>query len=87
MHPEHVVPCSYMIENLESLIKTGQYSKDELAHALQKNWKIAHITKEEANCLDFELKLKSSMPEDWDFMTGRPEERLERAGIKLILAI
>jgi len=24
------------------------------------------------------------MPKDWDFMTGRPEIRLEAAGIKLI---
>ena len=85
MHPEHVVPCSYMIYELEKLIKAGQYSNEDLARALQKNWKVVYITKEEANYLDFNLKLKSTMPENWDFMTDRPEERLELAGIKLIL--
>ncbi len=73
-----------MIETLEGLIKAKKYTEEELAHALQKNWKVAHITKEEANFMDFNLKLKSVMPEDWDFMTGRPEVRLELAGIKLI---
>jgi identified by metaGeneAnnotator len=81
---EHIVPCAYMIETLERLIKAKKYTEEELAHALQKNWKVAHITKEEANFMDFNLKLKSVMPEDWDFMTGRPEVRLELAGIKLI---
>ena len=73
-----------MIEKLEGLIKENKYTEEELALALQKNWKVAHITKEEADFMDFDLKLKSTMPEDWDFMTGRPEIRLEAAGIKLI---
>ena len=81
---EHVVPCAYMIEKLEGLINENKYTQEELAHALQKNWKVAHITKEEADFMDFDLKLKSTMSEDWDFMTGRPEIRLESAGIKLI---
>jgi identified by metaGeneAnnotator len=81
---EHVVPCAYMTKKLEGLIKENKYTEEELAHALQKNWKVAHITKEEADFMDFDLKLKSTMPEDWDFMTGRPEIRLEAAGIKLI---
>ena len=81
---EHVVPCAYIIEKLEELIKEQKYTQEELAHALQKNWKVAHITKEEADFMDFDLKLKSTMPKDWDFMTGRPEIRLEAAGIRLI---
>ncbi|OSI15493.1 hypothetical protein [Neisseria dumasiana] len=83
-HPEHVVPCAYMIDELDRLIKEGRHSDEELARALQKNWKIAYITKDEARYLDFGLKLKSRMPQGWDFMTGRPEERLEAAGIKLV---
>ena len=64
--------------------KLKRYTQEELAHALQKNWKVAHITKEEAKFMDFNLKLKSTMPKGWDFMTGRPETRLEAAGIRLI---
>ena len=81
---EHVVPCAYIVEKLEELIKEQKYTQEELAHALQKNWKVAHITKEEAKFMDFNLKLKSTMPKDWDFMTGRPEIRLEAAGIRLV---
>lgn len=83
-YPEHVVPCSYMIYELERLIKECKYSDKELAEALQKNWKIARITHEEAYKLDTELKLKTKMPEGWDFMTGDPKARLEQAGIKLV---
>lgn len=82
--PEHVVPCSYMIKQLDRLIIEGKYSDKVLAEALQKNWKIARITHEEARKLDFELKLKNEMPEGWDFMTGDPKARLEQAGIKLV---
>ena len=43
---EHVVPCSYMIDELDKLIKQKDYSDEELATALQKNWKVARITLE-----------------------------------------
>ena len=33
---EHVVPCSYMIDELDKLIKRNEYSDEELATALQK---------------------------------------------------
>ena len=83
---EHVVPCSYMIDELDKLIKQKDYSDEELATALQKNWKVARITLEEAGYLDAKsgAGLKSKMPDGWDFMVGRPEERLEVAGIKLL---
>lgn len=83
---EHAVPCSYMIDELDKLIKQKDYSDEELATALQKNWKVARITLEEAGYLDAKsgAGLKSKMPDGWDFMVGRPEERLEVAGIKLL---
>ena len=64
----------------------NEYSDEELATALQKNWKVARITLEEAKYLDAKLGagLKNKMPDGWDFMVGRPEERLEVAGIKLL---
>lgn len=81
---EHVVPCGYMMYELERLIKEGKHSDEELARALQKNWKVADLTEEETQKLNVELKLKSTMPEGWDFMTGNPEDQLTQAGIKLI---
>lgn len=84
VHREHIVPCAYMMWELEKLIRKDQYSREELACALQKNWKIARITKKEASYLDYELSLKSTMPVNWDFMTGDPEVRLKEAGIRLI---
>lgn len=84
-HPEHIVPCSYMIWELERLIRERNYPDDELAQALQKNWKIAYITKDESYFLDGKegLNLKSTMPEGWDFMTDNPEARLKLANIEL----
>jgi identified by metaGeneAnnotator len=75
-----------MIDELDKLIKRNEYSDEELATALQKNWKVARITLEEAKYLDAKLGagLKNKMPDGWDFMVGRPEERLEVAGIKLL---
>lgn len=84
-HPEHIVPCSYMIWELERLIRENQYSDEVLATALQKNWQIAFITKDEMYYLDTKagLNLKSAMPENWDFITGDPEIRLKMANIEL----
>ena len=87
VYREHVVPCAYMMSELERLIKEKRYSKEELACALQKNWKIAHITKEEVDYLNYKLKLKSTMPAGWDFMTSYPENRLKLAGIQLIYPV
>ena len=39
---EHVVPCAYIVEKFEELIKEQKYTQEELAHALQKNWKSAY---------------------------------------------
>lgn len=56
-----------------------------MATALQKNWQIAYITKDEMNYLDTKsgLNLKSTMPKNWDFITGDPEIRLKMANIEL----
>ena len=63
-----------MMYELERLIKEGKHSDEELARALQKNWKVADLTEEETQKLNVELKLKSTMPEGWDFTTGNPED-------------
>lgn len=52
-HPEHVVPCAVLITECCRLIKSNENHSDEyIALLLQKHWKIAHITKDEAKKLD-----------------------------------
>ena len=82
-HPEHVVPCAFMINECKRLIVEGRLSETQIAELLQKHWKIARITKAERVYLDFELGHKSTMPEGWNFETGDTFERLNLAKIVL----
>lgn len=82
-HPEHVVPCAVMIEEVRNLIGEGRLEDDEIACLLAKHWKIATITKDEAKRLDSELGLKQKMPHGWSFETGDTLARLKIAGISL----
>lgn len=51
-HPEHVVPCAFLIKECFRLIEEDNHSEDEIAKLLQKHWKIATISKPEAKKLD-----------------------------------
>ena len=82
-HPEHIVPCAVLIAESKRLIREGKLSDDEIAKLLAKHWKVATITKAEAHRLDYELGLKSNMPDGWSFEHGDTLERLNTAGIKL----
>lgn len=84
-HPEHVVPCAFMIKEVKRLISENQLTANEIAALLQKHWKIVTITKSEAKNLDQKLKLKSTMPIGWSFETGDSFARLSAANIKLKL--
>lgn len=82
-HPEHVVPCVVLITECRRLIEES-HPDEYIAKLLQKHWKVAHITKEQAKKLDEKpLSLKSSMPDGWNFETGDTLARLEKAGIVL----
>ena len=83
-HPEHVVPCSFLISESFRLIKQGILSDEEIAKLLQKHWKIVTISEDEAKRLDFKLGLRSKMPEGWQFETGDTFERLKRTNIKVL---
>lgn len=84
IHPEHVVPCAVLISECRRLILEN-FSDSEIASLLQKHWKIAHITKQQAIKLDSApLNLKSKMPPGWNFETGDTVVRLRAAGIELI---
>lgn len=84
-HVEHLVPCSLI---RDQAFKMFWDDKDVAAVALmlQRTLKIAHITKEEARFIDFDLGLKTTMPGNWCFETGAVTARLDVAGINLTLA-
>jgi hypothetical protein len=83
-HPEHVVPCAFLIEESRRLIIEGRLSDEEIARLLQKHWKIARITREQARYIDFELGYKSTMPPGWSFENGDTLARLNLANIAII---
>ncbi len=86
IHPEHVVPCAVLIGECCRLLNEG---KDEvyIAGLLEKHWKIAHITKDQAERLDKKpINLKSTMPEGWRFESGNTLARLEKIGITELIS-
>ncbi len=87
-YPEHVVPCAYMIKQIQRLIKEGRMSERDMASLLQKHWKIALIAPEEQKELDSKngKGWKDTMPADWTFESGHTFARLEGAGICLVPA-
>ena len=80
-HPEHVVPCAFMISEIRRLINQNEMTDPEIALLLQKHWKIVRISKDEAKNLDSRPGLKSGMPNGWTFETGDSFARLKVAQI------
>lgn len=75
---EHIVPCAKLIEESRRLIKSGMAS-EEIAKLLQKHWKVAIISRHQAQILN--SSHKSTMPDGWTFETGDTMQRLKEAGI------
>lgn len=63
---EHIVPC-IMIYNQAITMTIEKCSVTEVAQMIKNNLAIVLITNEEANTLDNELDLQTSMPEGWKF--------------------
>jgi hypothetical protein len=83
-YPEHLVPCAVLIQETRRLILEKRLADEDIARLLQKHWKIALITKEQAKHIDFELRYRSTMPPGWCFETGDTFARLNEAGITLL---
>lgn len=83
-HPEHLVPCAVLIQEVRRLLIEDRLTDDEIAALLQKHWKIALISKDEARHIDFNLGYKSRMPDGWSFETGDTLARLHSANINLV---
>jgi hypothetical protein len=63
---EHIVPC-IMIFNQAVTMTMEKRSITEVAQMIKHNLGIVLITNEEAELLDNELDLQTSMPEGWEF--------------------
>lgn len=79
-HLEHVVPCRALIVETRRLVVQNTLPDDQIAALLQKHWKVAWISKDEARALD--KCYKSVMPSGWNFESGATMARL--AGIELL---
>jgi len=82
-HIEHVVPCALIRDQAFHMFHSGK-SIEDVAAMIGRLLRVAHITRDEAKLLDHELKLKTTMPADWDFETGSIMRRLEVANIELL---
>ena len=78
---EHIVPC-ILIYNQAVIMTMEKRSVTEIAQMIKNNLAIVLITNEEADKLDNELDMQTSMPEGWQFGDD-VFARLKVAGIKL----
>ena len=78
---EHIVPC-ILIYNQAITMTLEKRSVTEVAQMIKNNLAIVLITNEEADRLDGELDLQTSMPEGWNFGDD-VFARLKVAGIEL----
>jgi len=78
---EHIVPC-VLLYNKAVTMTIENRSITEIAQMIKTNLAIVLITNEEADKLDNELDLQTSMPEGWDFGDD-VFARLKLAGIEL----
>ena len=63
---EHIVPC-ILIYNQAVTMTMEKRSVTEIAQMIKNNLAIVLITNEEAELLDNELDMQTSMPEGWEF--------------------
>lgn len=90
-HIEHLVPC-IMLRNraFDMFWKGVDANRDileiekEVAQMLGRFLRTAHITPKEASLLDHELKLKTTMPDNWSWENGAVTARLDWAKITLV---
>lgn len=78
---EHIVPC-IMVYNKAVEMTLAKASITEVAQMIKNHLAIVLITNEEAELLDNELDMQTTMPEGWDF-GGDVFARLKVAGIEL----
>jgi hypothetical protein len=78
---EHIVPCVLIYNKAIEMIKENR-SVTEVAQMIKQHLAIVLITNEEAELLDNELDMQTTMPEGWEF-GGDVFARLKAANIQL----
>jgi hypothetical protein len=78
---EHIVPCIMIFNRAVTMTMEG-HSVTAVAQMIKNNLAIVLITNEEAELLDGELDMQTTMPEGWTFGDS-VFARLDTAGIKL----
>jgi hypothetical protein len=82
---EHIVPMTYLLNELWFLIEENKLSDIELSNILYKNLGVAYISYDEAKKIDSNLfGLKTKMPNDWNLLKDDPLDRLKAVGIILV---
>lgn len=87
-HLEHLVPCALLRDRAFHILHQhggDERSIKEVASMLGRFLRVAHITSQEANFIDNELGLKTTMPKDWNFDTGSVMARLDEGKVILEL--
>lgn len=80
---EHIVPRVVIRDGCLTMLEAGATVTD-LQHAIIVHLGIVEITREEAKFLDFELKLRTTMPRGWRFGIDSPLARIEAAKIAFV---
>lgn len=79
---EHIVPRIVIRDGCLRMFSEGA-SLDEVQHAIIIHLGIVEITLQEARYLDYDLKLKTTMPSGWRFGIDDPFARLGAARIRI----
>ena len=80
-HREHVIPLLVIYNHCERMF-AEEVPIQAVADFLERNVKIVWISKEEQRRIDFDLGLKSKMPEGWSFSDGDTYARLHLGGVE-----
>ncbi|WP_313035583.1 hypothetical protein [Acinetobacter sp.] len=82
---EHIVPMTYLLNELWLLIEQKALSDKELSTILKRNLGVAYISDNEAKKLDTKFSgLKTKMPDYWNIISDDPLDRLKAVGIILV---
>lgn len=79
---EHLVPCIMIHNKAIAMLHDEGKSIADVAKMIEENLIIVRISNEEQELLDSTLKLRTTMPEGWEFGDS-PYARLNKANIQL----
>lgn len=82
-HIEHLVPC-VVLRDLAFKMYWDNKTEKDVSEMLGRLLRIARISAAEAHHLDHVCKLKTRMPDGWNYETGDVLARLVAANIELI---